>query len=421
MAPGQVPAIATQHPADPAVPRPPSRKGLWGWFHKSPPAPATPHPAPDSFREIVETVVFVVVLVLLLKSFVAEAFVIPTGSMAETLWGYQKVVTCPECDLLFPVNCASQVEEQPHKRMDSCVCPNCFKRISLLTPQEFEGIDPEKTADAGDVLDPGYSSGDRVLVGKFLYDLFGWNPHRLDVVVFKFPGNSEGGFPHTGPYNKDYVPMNYIKRLIGFGGETLAICNGKIYILPADKSPRYDDLKQAKTAEEREAMRTLLWRREFMHINDPDAQQDFRTGKFTILRKAPEHLLAMMRLVYDNDHQARDLKDDPSFRRWREEKESTWLEAKDHGFQHTPATGEALAWLRYHQHTRRDQHDTFIPPYMGYNPPGADMDAWVGDLILECEATIDKPEGEFVMELSKGPDRFQAPGTWPTACAPCTA
>src|SRR5262249_4813982 len=46
----------------------------------------------DSFREVVETIVFVVVLVLLLKSFLAEAFVIPTGSMATTLLGYHKQV-----------------------------------------------------------------------------------------------------------------------------------------------------------------------------------------------------------------------------------------------------------------------------------------------------------------------------------------
>src|SRR5207247_2346546 len=57
----------------------------------------------DSFREIVETVVFVVVLVLMLKSFAAEAFVIPTGSMAETLLGYQVDVKCPKCGYKFPV------------------------------------------------------------------------------------------------------------------------------------------------------------------------------------------------------------------------------------------------------------------------------------------------------------------------------
>ena len=51
---------------------------------------------------MVETIVFVVVLVLLLKLFVTEAFVIPTGSMAETLYGYQKIITCPKCGHEFP-------------------------------------------------------------------------------------------------------------------------------------------------------------------------------------------------------------------------------------------------------------------------------------------------------------------------------
>src|SRR5262249_49095747 len=46
--------------------------------------PKPPEPK-DSFREVVEPVGFVVVPVLLLKSFTAQAFVIPTGSMAETL------------------------------------------------------------------------------------------------------------------------------------------------------------------------------------------------------------------------------------------------------------------------------------------------------------------------------------------------
>src|SRR5262245_14015591 len=66
----------------------------------------------DAFREVVETVVFVIVLVLLLKTFVAEAFVIPTGSMAETLLGYQKWVKCPECGFDFPVNCTDEVDPQ---------------------------------------------------------------------------------------------------------------------------------------------------------------------------------------------------------------------------------------------------------------------------------------------------------------------
>src|SRR3954452_7601275 len=78
---------------------------------RSTPAPKPKQPlveTKDSLREVVETIVFVVVLVLLLKSFAAEAFVIPTGSMAETLYGYQKLVTCPECKLEFPVNCSEE-------------------------------------------------------------------------------------------------------------------------------------------------------------------------------------------------------------------------------------------------------------------------------------------------------------------------
>src|SRR5579871_1798565 len=82
----------------------------------------------DSFREVIETVVFVVVLVLLLKSFTAEAFVIPTGSMAETLWGYQKLVDCPRCHYTFPVNCSSEVDPQQERErypVTGATCPNC--------------------------------------------------------------------------------------------------------------------------------------------------------------------------------------------------------------------------------------------------------------------------------------------------------
>src|SRR5262245_46072221 len=85
----------------------------------------------DGVRELVECVVFVVVLVLLLKSFVSEAVVSPTGSMAETLLGYQKNVLCPECNYEFPVNCSVEVDPQQvnHSPVVGCWCPNCRKHI----------------------------------------------------------------------------------------------------------------------------------------------------------------------------------------------------------------------------------------------------------------------------------------------------
>src|SRR5262245_1164141 len=115
----------TALPAPEVAPRKPRRHGWWGWLWGDKPDKSdTPGyvPQSDAFREVVETIVFVVVLVLLLKSFAAEAFVIPTGSMAETLWGYQKVVTCPSCRYQFPVNCSNEVDPQsgPRELITGC-------------------------------------------------------------------------------------------------------------------------------------------------------------------------------------------------------------------------------------------------------------------------------------------------------------
>src|SRR5262245_27862172 len=96
--PGSTPsANIGDTPPDVALPQPPSRPpAAASRPPATPPSKSAPAEPKDNFREVVETIVFVVVLVLLLKSFAAEAFVIPTGSMAETLYGYQKLVKCPE-------------------------------------------------------------------------------------------------------------------------------------------------------------------------------------------------------------------------------------------------------------------------------------------------------------------------------------
>jgi signal peptidase I len=87
----------------------------------------------DSLREVVETIVFVVVLVLLLKTFLAEAFVIPTGSMATTLLGYHREVECEKCHYRFLVNASKECDPQePHPQdVIGCTCPNCEFQNSL--------------------------------------------------------------------------------------------------------------------------------------------------------------------------------------------------------------------------------------------------------------------------------------------------
>jgi hypothetical protein len=102
------------------------------------------HHAPeqkDAFRETVETVVFVVVLVLLLKAFMAEAFVIPTGSMATTLLGYHRNVVCPECGFTFPLNMSDEMDVQAGQKrppITGCTCPNCRLHIDGTNSSQFQ-------------------------------------------------------------------------------------------------------------------------------------------------------------------------------------------------------------------------------------------------------------------------------------------
>jgi signal peptidase I len=381
---------------------------------------APPQQHPDGTREIVETVVFVVVLVLLLKSFVAEAFVIPTGSMAETLWGYQKVVKCPQCGYSFPVNCSNEVDpsEGPPTWMAGCTCPNCRQNIRFLgggRDAPAPAPPPEVPAPTRYIEGPGWSSGDRVLVAKFVYDLLGRLPDRLDVVVFKFPGDSK--FPESGPVKKQ-TPLNYIKRLIGLPGETIAVYRGKLYYLSPGAGLPYENQDVEAAAGNRNRLAQLWQADPFMHKNDYHAiERFFQGGGFQIIRKGPEQLLAMMRLVYDNDHPARDLTG-PEWQRWVPAEEGGWASQAGHAFRADVAEDNQERWLRYRHVLRGDgttPRPQLITDFMGYNTweteghsHRAPAENWVSDLILECEAVVDRPTGELTLDLAKGNDRFQA-------------
>lgn len=335
-----------------------------------------PTESKDSLREIVETVVFVVVLVLLLKSFVAEAFVIPTGSMATTLWGYQKDVECPKCHYVFPLNCSDEVEKGLGPILEG-ECPNCRYHIHF-DPLAF----PPET-------------GDRVLVNKSLYDTFG-PPNRFDVVVFKYP---------VSPQTDKHVQMNYIKRLVGLPGETIAIYGGDLYV-----SNDFSYGSEVSDAEQRTRM----------HVDDRDVvklfddqikdqkpieQENLKGKKFRILRKPPDKILSMQRIVYDNDFPAEDL---PDRLRWQPEGESWQLDnpALPRRFDHK---GGELGWIHYRHLLRDTDSPQLITDFMGYNSArGQQGQNWVADLVLQCDVNVEKAEGEIVLELSRGADRFQA-------------
>ena len=64
---------------------------------------------------------------------------------------------------------------------------------------------------------PTLDIGDRIIVNKFAYKFTA--PKRFDIIVFKYP------------YTKPGEPSrDYIKRLIGLPGETVAVKGGFVYI-----------------------------------------------------------------------------------------------------------------------------------------------------------------------------------------------
>src|SRR5262249_5717902 len=154
---------------------------------------------------------------------------------------------------------------------------------------------------------------------------------------------------------------NYIKRLIGLPRETIAIHYGKLYThsgLDYDEADREvfsrDPGRQDyKSLNDQEAFELLRWEKEYMHEDNPRALELFTSGKFRILRKPPAQLLAERRLVFDNDHQAKDLigKVPP---RWAPEpNDGAWtLDNPDEPrrFQHMPRSDGELDWLRYHHY-----------------------------------------------------------------------
>lgn len=162
------------------------------------------------WRETIESIVIALVLAFLFRTFEAEAFVIPTGSMATTLMGRHKDVECPECGIEFKVNASDEVDNygriiDPTNRsaIRGGICPNCNYKMS------FENADGKVTA-------PSYK-GDRILVGKQAYAT--GDPQRWDVVVFRYPHGAA---------------TNYIKRLVGLPNETVQIAHGDVLVRTED-------------------------------------------------------------------------------------------------------------------------------------------------------------------------------------------
>ena len=329
-----------------------------------------------AIREIVESIVIAFVLAFLFRTFEAEAFVIPTGSMAPTLMGRHKDVTCPKCGYSYRASASDEVFpnsgslRSPEFLVEGCTCPMCRYTMDL---------------GPGNPQDKTYWSfkGDRILVNKFAYQL--GDPRRWDVAVFKYPGESK---------------TNFIKRIVGLPNETIRISHGDVSV-------------------------------------KRDGEQDF-----TIARKHPNKLRAMLQTVFDNDFAAEIIEEGwPA--RWLppeavdDRTEGAWQPSKDSRRFSTDGTAAAEVWLRYHhlvpsfgdwlQMSRGGTpqlKEQLIADFCAYNTnrsrqemqinPAPAPDSlglhWVGDLAVACTMTVPEVQsgsGEVVLELIEGGRRFQ--------------
>jgi hypothetical protein len=324
----------------------------------------------ESSRDLVEQVVVAFILAFLIRGFEAEAFVIPTGSMAPTLMGQHKEVNCPQCGALFAVNASEENdgglfnmrafglrgEARASHQVVVGTCSNCRTPVRLDDAPSFKG--------------------DRILVLKFLYNLpflpGGGGPGRWDVVVFHYPEDPE---------------VNYIKRLVGLPNEELRIYFGDVLNRPLG----FD-------------------------------------GPFQLVRRPLYHQQAMQMLVWDDTHRPKALLDAPEWRRWvGGTKEGSWTESNSGVYTVKATAGDHWSYLRYRHLVPdpeqwkailagdplpRKPRPTLITDFYAYNS-GLTADRrsdasdwfqphWVGDLTVSAKLTVKSATGRVRFELVEG-------------------
>lgn len=153
------------------------------------PQSAIPDASGSPYRFAIEFAILTIIAVSVVRMFIAETYLVPSGSMATTLLGHHKDALCPACGISVPVGW-----EEDGRFPETVACPNCL----------YPHIDLENVPLTG---------GDRLLVQK---ELFGYrDPRRWEPIVFQHPQHSR---------------QAWVKRVAGLPGENIEIKAGDIYI-----------------------------------------------------------------------------------------------------------------------------------------------------------------------------------------------
>jgi len=335
--------------------------------------------ASNWLREVVEAISIALILAFLFRAFGAEAFVIPTGSMAPTLMGRHKDLICERCGFSFQTGASEEVDKLTNRPTGrfvlSATCPNC-RYTMYVGPNKDDGPPT-----------PSYK-GDRILVSKYEYHLS--EPRRWDVIVFKYPGDAS---------------TNFIKRLVGLPNETVRIYRGDVYIRPAGS----DQFAIARKPPEK-----------ILALLQPVYMDDFQSPELKAAgwpdRWQPEVGQQGLWEIGENPRQ---------YRVTAPEDMEVWLR-----YQHiVPSWEHWQAILEGNPIDAKQVSPQLISDFMAYNtnqsdesdygphtlrtvriPPRGDQLGlhWVSDLAVECEADMESDGGEIILELGAGKNRYQA-------------
>ncbi len=352
-----------------------------------------PEQSAKATRETIESVVIAIILAFLFRSFEAEAFVIPTGSMAPTLQGRHKDTFCPECGYQYRTGAS----DETHDQVSATVCPIC-RHVHVLDPYRN--------------WNEASFTGDRILVSKFAYQI--GDPERWDAIVFKFPGNAK---------------QNYIKRLIGLPEEKIRIRHGDIFIQGKGDT---DYHIARKPPQKQVAMLQLVDDTDFLAPSLVEAKWPSRWQRWQLPGGGKP---ADWKMTVDGRSFSTDGQGDEAWLRYRHipPRGGDWGQL---GSQQLP---DELTGLSPEEFTSRRQclitdfytYNTHLNmdrarfKYLGDNAPVADFKSevaqasldspgtlqifervlgrhWVGDLAVEATAQVTSSEGELLLDLIEG-------------------
>lgn len=329
-------------------------------------------------RETFESILIAIALALLFRFFLGEAYIIPTGSMANALQGRHYDFACEQCNYQYRVGASIENPgSSTSGQVIQTVCPMC-KFITNLKPTQRR--------------DHRSYVGDRILVNKFIYDYQA--PQRWDVVVFKNPYNGK---------------QNYIKRCVGIAGELLLIENGDIFSIDPETRSFEDRQIQAKDPRKLRAMfqpvyDTRHFPESLKRVGWPTRWQQWgqQSAAWTVKSETEGHSFSCSGDAA-GDQWLRYRHAIPRYSEWKEINSGNLPDRIKNDFigeliGDSNAYNEARSKVKFYRNGRRIEAEDNNFDRVGVH--------WAGDLSFEFDVEIKSNQGTLSLDLVEGGAHF---------------